>query len=114
MEYIGIQRNRNAILYTANYRVNDVSLDLHPGGFRSEVTLVEAPSNLWREHEAPSFPYTAHLVRETDPLTKGPAGHSQMRRLPSRFTKPERSRLWCNTVLSAGFQTSSPPGWFLG
>lgn len=31
---IEIQWNRNAILYMANFGINDVSLDLPPGGFR--------------------------------------------------------------------------------
>lgn len=34
IDYMGIHWSRNAILYMANFRISDVSLDPYPGGFR--------------------------------------------------------------------------------
>ena len=42
----------------ANIRLNYVSLELHPEDLGSEVRIVKAPSNLWKEHKAPPFPFT--------------------------------------------------------
>lgn len=61
------------MFYVANFRISDVSPELQPEDLGSEVTIVKAPFNLWREHKAPPFPFTAHLVRgDPDSLHQRP------------------------------------------